>query len=212
MGSGVRRPGAAARRRQRLHRRCVRRPAHCLGRHRGARADRTRVRRGVPGREAGPRRVGPRVRQRPGARRGRNDLRAGGQPARAVRRVVHAREPGDHQGRVRRAVCRAIDPARRRLPRPAPANARIDRGQARTDDRRADPRHLQLGLLRALVPRTGDGCRTRRGQRPRGDRRRGVPAHVRRARAGRRAVSPSRRFGISTRRCSIPNRCWAHRG
>ena len=61
-------------------------------------------------------------------------------------------------------------------------------------DRRAHAGHLQLGLLRALVPRPADGRHARRGRRPRRQRRRPrVHAHDRRARAGRRHLPPHRR-------------------
>ena len=54
--------------------------------------------------------------------------------------------------------------------------------------------HLQLGVLRALVPRPADGRRARGGQRPRGVRRRPrVHAHDRRTRTGRRHLPAHRR-------------------
>ena len=46
----------------------------------------------------------------------RHDLRAGGQPARALRRVLHAGEPRDHQARVPGAVRERSHPAGGRLP------------------------------------------------------------------------------------------------
>ena len=54
------------------------------------------------GDRAAARNLGPHLRQRPRPRRRRHVLRARGQPAGAVGRVLHAREPPDHQAGVRR--------------------------------------------------------------------------------------------------------------
>ena len=58
----------------------------------------------VPRRAPQVRRVGPHLRLRPRARRRRRDVRARGQPARAVGRQLRAREPGRRQAGVRRGV------------------------------------------------------------------------------------------------------------
>ena len=89
----------------------------------------------VPGRAPAPRRVGPHLRQRPGARRRRDDVRAGGQPAGAVRRELPAREPADLQAGLRRPVRAPQHPARRRLHRRAAQAA----GQPRAARRASRP-------------------------------------------------------------------------
>ena len=66
--------------------------------------------------------------------------------------------------------------------------------EQKSGGRRADPRHLQLGVLRARVPRAGDGLRARRGVRP--GRRQGrlrLHAHDRRPDPRRRHLSAHRR-------------------
>ena len=95
--------------------------------------------------------------------------RARGQPAHAVGRLVHDREPhrrAAHAARVLRALPRA---ARRALPgAPAPGAARaLAARQGRRGRRAAHARHLQLGLLRAHLPGARDGHRAGRGPRPR---------------------------------------------
>ena len=107
-------------------------------------------------------------RQRPRPRRRRHDVRARGQPARAVGRQLRAREPGRRQAGVRRPVRPPEHRPGRRLHRRAHkllALAGARRGR-RAVDRRAHAGHLQLGLLRALVPRPADGRDARRGRRP----------------------------------------------
>ena len=112
---------AAAAGAQPLHRRPVQRPA---GRRRRRVPRRAARRRGelparVRRRPPAVRRVGPHLRQRPGARRRRHGLRARGQPAGAVGRQLPAREPADLQAGVRRPVRAPEHPAGRRLPRRA---------------------------------------------------------------------------------------------
>ena len=109
---------------------------------------------------------------------------------------VHG-EPGRRQAGVPRGVRPPEHRARRRLHRRAEQAARCrwpPTGVARPVDRRAHAGHLQLGLLRALVPRPADGRHARRGRRPRRHGRRPrVHAHDRRPRAGRRRLPPHRR-------------------
>ena len=62
--------------------------------------------------------------------RRRRVLRARGQPAHALRRVVHAREPQDDDAAVARAVRAPVDRAGRALSRPAAGDA-AQRGAAR---------------------------------------------------------------------------------
>ena len=91
------------------------------------------------------------------------------------------RPPGPHRRPLRRG------PARR----PAQRGAAV--GRRRPDRRRAHPRRLQLGLLRARLPRPADGRRAGRGPRPRRRRARRRRAHHPRPRAGRRHLPAHRR-------------------
>ena len=167
--------GAAAAGAQHVHRRHLQRPADHRRRHlpEGTAGGRDELPRGVPRRPSEVRGVGThlRIRSRPGRRR--PVLRVGGQPARAVRCQLRAREPGGREAHVPRAVRAPPDPPGRRLHRRAQQAADVARARRtpRSADRRAHPRHLQLGLLRALVPRPADGRRARRGRRPDGRRR-----------------------------------------
>ncbi len=84
-------------------------------------------------------------------------------------------------------------------------------GRGQPARRRADAGRVQLGLLRARVPRAPDGRRARRGPRPRGRRARRLPAHDARARARRRRLPPDRRrlprpgaSSAATRRSASP--------
>ena len=76
-----------------------------------------------------------------------------------VGRQLPAREPPRVQAGVRRPVRPPEHPTGRRLPRPALHAARLARPRrgGRPDGRRAHPRRLQLGLLRARLPRPPDG-------------------------------------------------------
>ena len=100
----------------------------------------------VPARDAGHGRAGRHLRahrrRRRGARGRGRILRARRQPARAVRRLVHAREPQDDDAAVSRAVRDAADPAGRALSRPAagePARRRAG-GRRAARGRRAHAR------------------------------------------------------------------------
>ena len=111
--------------------------------------------------------------------------------------------------RVRQpTACRPVDhygdvAARRTAPR----GARRPAGDPMR--RRAHARRLQLCVLRARVPRAPDGCRARRGPRPRRRRARRVHAHDARAPARRRHLPPHRRRLPRPRR--VPPRLDARR-
>ena len=114
---------------------------------------------------------------------------------------------------AKRVVPRAVRPAEHRpgrlLHRGALQAARVARSRRRgpPERRRAHAGHLQLGLLRALVPRPADGRDAGRGQRPRRLRRRpGLHAHDRRPRAGRRDLPPDRRPVPRSRGVPAPTR------
>ena len=191
--------GAAPRRPQSLHRRRLQRPAG----HRRRRVPRRAARRlgqlppRVPGRSPALRRVGAHLRVRPRPRRRRHDVRARGQPAGAVRasatcwrtgRSASGRSPRCSPARRIAPVDSYTEELSKLLVSLAPDERR------QPERRRAHAGHLQLGLLRALVPRPADGRHARRGQRPRRvGRRPCVHAHDRRPRAGRRDLPPHRR-------------------
>ena len=75
-------------------------------------------------------------------------------------------------------------------------------GVSQPDHRGADARHLQLRVLRALVPRAADGCGARRGCRP-GRRRRRLRVHAHASAAASACTSST---GASTT-CSSTPRC-----
>ena len=134
-------------------------------------------------------------RHRPGPPRRRRVRRARGQPARAERRVVHARQPRGHQARLPRPV----QPLQRAADRPLRPGAAGDAARAgaaepaRPDLRRADARRRQLRLLRARLPGARDGRPAGRGARPAGPRQHRLHADDVRAAAGRRDLPPRRR-------------------
>ena len=130
-------------------------------------------------RQRPPRHLRLHRRHRPGAPRGRTLRRARGQPARAERRVVHAREPRRDEARVPASLCALPRQPHRRL-QPGAAGDPADPGAAqsnRSNGRRADARRRQLGLLRARVPGARDGRAARRGARPADARQRRLHAH-----------------------------------
>ena len=161
----------------------------------------------------GVQRAARRLRQRDGDRSrapaGRPVRGARRQPARAERRVLHALEPqGDEADlpdavpEVRRAADRAIQP-----------DAALDAARAgarrpsRSDGGAAHARRLQLGLLRALLPRAADGHRARRGARPGRPRQRGLHADDARVEAGARDLpAGGRRL---SRSAGVPRRLGA---
>ena len=123
-------------------------------------------------------------------------LRAGGQCAHAVRRLLHAGKPRNHDaavsGPVRAPPGGAGGELHRRTSRHA-ALGRAGHRVRRADRRAADARHLQLRLLRTLLPRRQARHRAGRGPRPPRQGRGGVHAHHRGAEAGRRDLPPPRR-------------------
>ena len=144
-----------------------------------------------------------------------DDVRARGQPARAVGRELRPGEPRRRQAGVRRGVRPAEHPPRRRLHRRAQQAADVARARRRGEpvDRRAHAGHLQLGLLRALVPRPADGRRARRGQPTSsvGDDDRvymrtidGLERGRRRSTAGSTTCSSTPRRSVPTRRSACP--------
>ena len=83
------------------------------------------------------------------------------------------------------------------------------RRRERSAGRAAVARHLQLGLFRARLPRPRDGRAAGRGPRPAGRGRPRLHADDRRARAGRRDLSPDRRRFPRSARPSGPTACSA---
>ena len=135
-------------------------------------------------------------RHRHRARRCRHLLRAGRQRTHALRRLLHAGEPRDHAAALPRPVRAPSRRAGRELSGRTARDVALRRAEhrrRRADRRAAHARHLQLGLLRALVPRRQ--ARHRAGRRPRPDRegRSRLHAHDRRAEARRRDLPPHRR-------------------
>ncbi len=157
----------------------------------------------VPPGDEGRRRAGRRLlahrrhrhRARRQCRRQRQLLRARGQPARAERRLVHAREPQDDDAALPRAVQPAPRRAGRPLPRPAARDAALGGagGGERSDRGRADAGHVQQRLLRARLPGAADGHRAGRGAGPVRPRQLRLHAHDAGPEAGRRDLSPRRR-------------------
>ena len=194
-------------------RRHLRRPADPARRRAAAPADhlvRALPPRGVRHQPA-ERRAHPRVRHRPGARRGGHVPGAGGQPPRPVRGVVRDGEPADDGAGLPGPVRPAPGPAGRRL-RGAPARGAARGGRAerrRPDGRRAHPRRLQLGVLRALAAGPADGRRAGRGPRPVLPRQRRLPADDRGRAPGRRRSTGASTTSSSIRCTSGRTRCSA---
>ena len=155
---------------------------------------------GVPSRDERAaralRHLHPRRRHRHRAGGCRHLLRARGQCAHAVRRLLHAGEPRDHDavvsGTVRAPPHRAGGELSGRIARHAQIGG-AGAGRARPDGGAAHARRLQLGLLRALVP--GRQARRRTGRRPRPVREGRVRLHAHHARTapGRRDLPAHRR-------------------
>ena len=124
---------------------------------------------------AAGRRLLPRLRLRPRARRRRLVEGARGQRPHAERDLLRAREPARDDAPAARAVrrhyrVRPVDHYPALLPT-ALRRGRADRRRGGGDRRRLDAGPVQLRLLRARVPRAPDGRRARRGVRPRRPRR-----------------------------------------
>ncbi len=148
------------------------------------------------GRRAAARHLGAYRRHRHRARRRGRVLRARGQCAHALRRLLHAGKPRSDDapdaGPVRAPPRRSGRRLSRRVARlPALGDAAPER--ERRLDRAADAGPLQFGLLRALVPRRQARRRTGRGAGPVRRRRRRLHAHDARPQARRRHLSPGRR-------------------
>ena len=160
---------------------------------------------------AAGRRLLPRRRLRPRARRRRLLEGARGQRPHALRDLLRAREPhGDDAPRAA-AVRRVPRAPGRPLPDAAARRAarRRARRRGRGDGRRLDARPAELRLLRARLPRAPDGRRARRGVRPRRARRRPVHAHdAGPAARARRLPAPGRRLRRPAR---VPPRLGARR-
>ena len=143
------------------------------------------------------RRLRARRRHRPGAARGRRVLRARGQPAHALGRLVHAREPQDDDAALPRAF-RAPAASSRSTTTPTCCWRRCARGAAA---RRATtrwwcvltPGPVQQRLLRARLPRAADGRRAGRGRGPVRPGRPRLHAHHHRPAARRRDLPAHRR-------------------
>ena len=134
--------------------------------------------------ESAARHLRPCRRHRHRAGRCRDLLRARGQCAHAVRRLLHAGEPRDHAAAVSGIVLALPHRAGRELSRRTLGDVEIDRadvGAGRADHRAADARRLQLRLLRAFVSRRQARHRAGRRPRPRHQIRRRLYAHDRRA-------------------------------
>ena len=165
------------------------------------RAGRSRVPEpGVPARDERPARAARHLRvhrrHRHRARRCRHLLCAGGQCPHALRRLLHAGEPRDHAAAVPRPVRAPSRRAGRELSGRAARDAQVGRAghrRRRADRRAAHPRDLQLGLLRALVPRRQARHRAGRGARPHRQGRDRLHAHDARPEARRRDLPPHRR-------------------
>ena len=163
-------------------------------------------------RPARPRHVGLHLRHRHRAH-DRRLPRAGGQPARALRGVVHDRQPqGDEV--VPAAAVPAVPGARGGGLRPAAAGhaarARAG-GPHRSDGRGADARRRQRGLLRAHVPGRRAGRGAGRGARPAGARRRPVHEDHSGACAASTSCTAGSTTTISTRSRSATIPCWGCR-
>ena len=198
MGHPARRARAARQGHQPLHPRHLRPARDPQGRHRagGPGVPEPGVPAGDERPESAARHLRAYRRHRHRAGRSRHLLRARGQCPHALRRLLHAGEPGDHAAAVSGTVRPPPRGAGRELSRRAAGDPEI--GGARDRERRSDRRaahagRLQLRLLRALLP--GRQARRRAGRRPRPLRQgRGrVHAHHRGAQARRRDLSADRR-------------------
>ena len=118
------------------------------------------------------RRLGRHLRHRFGTHQ-RRFSRLGGQPARAVRRVLYARQPQGRQSQPAPPLPQFPRPGSGTL-RPGPARHPARAGPRRPPrpvHRPAHPRRVQLRFLRAYFPGPRAGRRTRRGPRPHRQRR-----------------------------------------
>ena len=169
---------------------------------RGADRAQRRVRPAHDRRRAARRCLHPHRRHRHRAHRRGRVLRPGGQRAHPLGRQLHAREPRDDAANVPRALLALARGAGLGLPA---ASAAIAAGLRARDGCRAahgggaDPRHPQLGLLRARLPGRADGRRAGRGAGPARAWRPGVHEDHRRLGAPGRALPAGWTTSISTR-------------
>ena len=162
-------------------------------------------------RQGAARRLRQRDGHRPDPAAGRPVRGARRQPARAERRLLHAVEPEGHEADLPGAVPQVRRPADRAVQPGAAVDAALAgaRRPQRPDDRAADARRLQLGLLRARLPGPADGHRAGRGPRPRRPRQHRLHADDQGAAAGRRDLPPrGRRL---PRSAGVPRRLGARR-
>ena len=111
----------------------------------------------------------PRGRHRPHPRRARRVPRPGGQLPLPERRVLRAGEPHAAESRLPRVLRLATRCARSRTTRRCSSTrccTSAPRASREPGRGRADARHPQLRLLRALLPRARDGRAAGRGARP----------------------------------------------
>ncbi len=131
-------------------------------------------------RAPGPsRHLHPCLRHRPDPRQRRPLPGPGGQLPDALRSQLRPQEPAGHEGGLPAPVRAVQRAAGRRLHGQPLGRAPMDRaGSLRRPDRRGpEPRHLQLGLLRAQLPRPADGRRAGGRARPAARPGPGLPAH-----------------------------------
>ncbi len=141
------------------------------------------------------RRAHPRRRHRPGPRRPGHLPGPRGQPALAVRGVLRHGEPAHDGAGLPESVRHPSGARGRRLLLAPAAGAAQLRGhqRGRPDGGGADPRRLQLRLLRAFAAGPPDGRRAGRGPRPVLPRQPGLHAHHRGRASGRRHLPAHRR-------------------
>ncbi len=198
MGAPGEGPEAAGARAQHVPARHLSRPRHPARQHHSRRPDLPEP--GIPAGDERParaaRRLCPHRRHRHRPHQSGRVLRAGGQCADALRRVLHAGKPRNHDA----AVSGPVRPPPRRAG--GKVSGRIAVGAALggaaqrlvgADGGADDARRLQFRLLRAFVPGRQARHRTGRGPRPHRQERRGVHAHHRGPEAGRRDLPPGRR-------------------
>ena len=157
MGPASQGAGAARQGDQPLSQRHLRPPRGAARRHRAGRPGVQES--GVPAGDERPegaaQHLRPHRRHRHRPRRSGDLLCSRGQCPHALRRLLHAGEPRDHDAAVSGAVLAAPRVAGRELSGRIARDAEIRRARIRvrrSDRRAAHAGHLQLGLLRALVP------------------------------------------------------------
>ena len=210
------RPQAADSRTQPVPRRHLQRAARAQGegRPRGVDPLGQDLSRVVRRLEAAQGRLVPRHGHRPGSRSRRPVLRAGGQPALPLGRVVRAGKPRGDETHISRRSSRACrSRPSRTIPSGCWRRCRAAPGRRhRSDGRRAHAGNLQQRVFRAFVPGPEDGRRAGPGLRPDRGRRPGDDADHARTEAGRCHLPPHRRRLSRSRMFSQRFRVWACRG